>query len=310
MGYDVSYHSVDVALIHERVLPYVLGATPDEGIDDLVSAAARLRRIRWRAKAWALGARNRMHGEDAFRYIWGRPLFITSGDPDAVAGDVVRYLRMSTEDDVDPVAQGMLANLEPSVDAVTPLDPGYYPGSEEDLRDEVSAGPRALRAAVAALRAGADRVPGLRPDASPGEILGTRAVFDLVEFAAMLTPGWMDRGRGWPTHLAAEAGLGQPPGFGPPEPLIAPLRAEFPSVKWHLYDSIIENYMVGGFVAPADVPAVRAWLARHRERILATAPHVGLSLSKIDEALALAARLGHGFCEATEIYSGFEGRTN
>jgi hypothetical protein len=310
MGYDVSHHPVDVALIHERVLPYVLGATPDDGIDDLVSAASRVRRIRWRAKAWALGARNRMHGDDAFRYIWGRPLFTTSGDPDAVAGDVVRYLRMSTEDDVDPVAHGMLANLEPSEDAVAPHEAGYYPGSERDLRDEVSGGLRTLRATVAALRAGADRVPGLRAEASPGEVLGSRAVFDLVEFAAMLTPGWMDRGRVWPTHLAAEAGLGQPPGFGTPEPLIAPLRAEFPSVKWHVYDSIIENYMVGGYVAPAEVPAVRAWFTRHRERILATTEHVELSLSKIDEALALAARLGHGFCEATEVYSGFEGRTN
>jgi hypothetical protein len=66
-------------------------------------------------------------------------------------------------------------------------------------------------------------------------------------------------------------------------------------------DSIIENSMVGGFVAPADVPAAREWFVRHRDRILSTGDHVELSLAKIDEALALAARLGHGFCEATEI---------
>jgi hypothetical protein len=311
MGYDVSYHPVDVALIHDRVLPYVLGATPENGIDDLVSAAARVRRIRWRAKAWALGARNRMHGDDAFRYIWGRPLFTTSGGPQAVADDVVRYLRMSTEDDVDALARGMAVNLEGAEAPLEPLEPGYYPGNDKDLRDEVSGGPRALRTAVAALRAGADRVPGLRTDASAGEFLGARALFDLVEFASMLTPGWMDRGHVWPSHLAAEAGLGQPPGFTAPEPLIAPLRAEFPSVKWRVYDSIVENHMVGGFVAAADVPAVREWFARNRDRVIAaTGEHVALSLAKIDEALALAARLGYGFCEATEIYSGFEGRTN
>jgi len=71
---------------------------------------------------------------------------------------------------------------------------------------------RALRAAVAALRANAYRVPGLRSDATPADYLGARAVFDLVDFAATLTPGWMDRGRVWPTHLAAEAGSGCPPG--------------------------------------------------------------------------------------------------
>jgi hypothetical protein len=120
----------------------------------------------------------------------------------------------------------------------------------------------------------------------------------------------MDRGQVWPTHLAAEAGLGLPAAFGPPEPLVAPLRAEFPTVKWSLYDTIVENYMVGGFVAAADVPAAREWFAAHRDRILAANPHAALPLTKIDEALALAARLGFAFCEATEIYSGFEGRTN
>jgi hypothetical protein len=120
MGFDVSYHAVDVALITERVLPYVLGATPDDGVDDLLAAAGRIRRIRWRAKAWALAARGRMTGDDAFRYIWGRPLFSTSARAETVAQDVVRYLRMSTEDDVDAVARGMLANLPPAAPAVHP----------------------------------------------------------------------------------------------------------------------------------------------------------------------------------------------
>lgn len=309
MGYDVSYHPIDVGLIHERVLPYVLGATPHDGIDDLVSAGARIRRIRWRAKAWALGARSRMSGDEAFRYIWGRPLFTTSGDAESVAQDVVRYLRMSTEDDVDALARGMAAAL-PNGEPTEPTEPGYYPGTEDQLRDEVGGGLRSLRAAVAALRSGADRVPGLRTDAAPAEVLASRAVFDIVDFASTLTPGWMERGRVWPTRLGADAGLGQPPGFGPPEPLIAPLRAELPTVKWDLYDTIVENYSVGGFVDAIDVPTVRQWFAENRDRILAADEHAALPLTKLDEALALCARLGYAFCEATEIYSGFEGRTN
>jgi len=309
MGYDVSYHPIDVGLIHERVLPYVLGATPDDGIDDLVAAGARIRRIRWRAKAWALGSRGRMSGDEAFRYIWGRPLYSTSGDAETVTQDIVRYLRMSTEDDVDALAGGMAAALRQGEPA-EPTEPGYYPGGEEQLRQEVGGGLRMLRDTVAALRSGADRVPGLRAEAAPGEVLASRAVFDIVDFVSMLTPGWMDRGRVWPTRLAADACLGLPPGFGPPEPLIAPLRAEFPTVKWDLCDTIVENYMVGGFVAADDVPAVREWFADHADRIRTANEHAALPLTKIDEALALCARLGYAFCEATEIYSGFEGRTN
>lgn len=71
---------------------------------------------------------------------------------------------------------------------------------------------RALRAAVAALRANAYRVPGLRSDATPADYLGARAVFDLVDFAATLTPGWMDRGRVWRRTWRPRPGSGCPPG--------------------------------------------------------------------------------------------------
>jgi hypothetical protein len=56
------------------------------------------------------------------------------------------------------------------------------------------------------------------------------------------------------------------------------------------------------------------WFAKRRERILAAeaigvaADQFALTLTKIDEAMAMAARLGHAFCEATEIYSGVQGR--
>jgi hypothetical protein len=76
----------------------------------------------------------------------------------------------------------------------------------------VGGGVRALRAAVAALRANAYRVPGLRSDATPADYLGARAVFDLVDFAATLTPGWMDRGRVWRRTWRPRPGSGCPPG--------------------------------------------------------------------------------------------------
>ena len=35
-----------------------------------------------------------------------------------------------------------------------------------------------------------------------------------------------------------------------------------------------------------------------------------LDLQKLTEAMTLAVQLGMGFCEATEIYSGFDGKLN
>jgi hypothetical protein len=53
MGFDVSFHPVDLQLIHERLVPYIMGLG---SIDDLVERAVRIARIRHRANAWGLGA--------------------------------------------------------------------------------------------------------------------------------------------------------------------------------------------------------------------------------------------------------------
>jgi hypothetical protein len=316
MGYDVSYHPVDVELLHERVLPFILGQTTEDDIGDLVGTGMRIREIRWRAKAWALGARHRMGRYDPFLYVWGRPFFITSADADAVAEDVLRYLGMFGVAEVDDVARAMADALGPSDTPAAPNDPGHYPLDDERLRYEVVGALRVLRRAVAALRAGEERVPGLKTDRAPADLVAGNAAFDLIEFASMLTPGWMDRGPVWPTRLVEDVGLDWPPAFGSHEPLLAPLMAEFPDAKWDPAHTIEHNYMVGGLVAAADVPAARAWFAERRDRILA-AEGIGvardqfaLTLTKIDEAMAMAARLEHAFCEATEIYSGIEGRPN
>ena len=91
------------------------------------------------------------------------------------------------------------------------------------------------------------------------------------------------------------------------EPLRALLCEEFPGLDWPpLPPSITGNYMVGGLVRAADVPAVRTRLASHRYALKCDA----LDAQKLDEALGVAERLGTAFCEATEVYSGMEGELN
>ncbi len=53
MGFDVSFHPVDLELIRQRLVPFVMGRG---SIDDLVARAVEIARIRQRANAWALGA--------------------------------------------------------------------------------------------------------------------------------------------------------------------------------------------------------------------------------------------------------------
>jgi hypothetical protein len=52
VGYDVSFHPLDVDLLESRILPFIRGELE---IDDLVDRAARIARIRFRANAWGLG---------------------------------------------------------------------------------------------------------------------------------------------------------------------------------------------------------------------------------------------------------------
>ena len=101
-----------------------------------------------------------------------------------------------------------------------------------------------------------------------------------------------------------------------PAVFVEPLAQEFSNLEFFLVDTIVENYMVGGYVPPERVAALRSVIDEHHEAILAPAKEDNweaecrVALQKITEALADAERLEMGFCEATEVYSGFEGVMN
>ncbi|GAA1026269.1 hypothetical protein GCM10009557_03380 [Virgisporangium ochraceum] len=319
MGYDTSFHPVDVALLHDRVLPYIAGHGADDDIDDLVQRAVRLRRVRFRAKSWALGVARatRDTGVDAFDsmlHVWGRPFFIVADEPDEVADLAVRYLNTPL-DGVDDLAREMVARLDPAlVAAVRPDTSGTLP-DDAGLTGSFSWRPRVLRSSVAALRAGETTLTWNGEELKPADVLAQETVYMLLHVASFLVPGWMSRGRTWPTYLLDAGGLPEA-GFGPPDDLLGPLAAEFPQLPWTSEATIIGNYMVGGYVAPAGVPATRTALRDGRDAIISGAEaklgasNWALELRKIDEALALAQRLGVGFCEATEVYSGMTGSLN
>jgi hypothetical protein len=319
VGYDTSYHPVDIATIGNRVLPYICGDGSDESLDDLVERMVTRRRVRFRAKSWALGTlqaarERRVDGFEGMLHVWGRPFFIVADEPAQVADDALRYLNTSPAG-VDDLAREMIARLDPALAPHVAPDTGGSLPDDATLARSFGVRPRVLRTAVAALRAGRSTMRWGDRDLDPGEILADQMSFMLLTLVSDLVPGWMSRGKSWPTYLLYVAGLPST-GFAPPDDLFGPLLAEFPQLPWHNGDSITGNYMVGGYVPPNEVGAAKANLTTHRDAILrAAAEKMGpadwdLDVRKIDEAFTLAQRLGFGFCEATEIYSGMEGNLN
>ncbi|MFD0902786.1 hypothetical protein [Actinomadura sediminis] len=311
MGYDTSFHPVDMAVVEGRLLPYIAGHGDADGIDDLIARAVELRKTRFRAKAWALGVLEAARDLDGVAFdsrvhVWGRPFFIVGDGAEGVAEDVRRYLA-TPSGEVDALAREMIGRIDPALTArVTPDASGRLP-DDERLAAALSTPLRILRGAATALRAGNRTVrhPDGREFDAAG-LLATEVPFNLLAFAAALLPGWMSRGRTWPTALCADAGVADA-GFAAPSALTGLLRTEFPALDWPVPDGTITgNYTVGGMVPAAEVAGARAHLARHRDALDCEPAE----LRKIDEAMGVAAAFGAAFCEATEIYSGMTGDLN
>lgn len=317
VGYDTSYHAVDMRLIEQRVLPYLSGAGGDRDLDDLVGFAAEQTKVRFRAKAWALGALEAAGFDSGFEgqlYVWGRPFLITAQAPEDVADWVIRYTQCSAAN-VDELARTALHQWDPALARVTQPDLSGGLPPDEQLGTMVSWKIRLLRDAASALRTGKTEVlhPFENEMHDAADILTGNLQFALLEFVSRLLPGWMDRGRVWRTALTIEAEMGYPPGFGSNSPLLGALPQIFPHLDWDYDPTITANYMVGGYVAPTAITTTRTILRANHTHLAHTYDEpadTALSLRKWDEAFALAERIGGGFAEATEIYSGMEGKMN
>jgi hypothetical protein len=301
MGFDTSHHPVDVALIHERLLPYVRG----EGqIDDLFEVALRIAKVRFRAKAWALGALASRHaGIVPMLHVWGRPFFITVDGPAAIGAAIDRYLDCSVEA-VDGVAREMLAAIDPALaDEVEP-DVGRFPDDRTAL-DGMRFRIDLMRECWAKL---ADGGRVRLPDGDlcdPAVLLARELPLTLLEVASQLRPGWMDRGL-WPGRVLSDAALSPSRWLAPPRALLGDLPTR-QKLDWFLHETLTENYMVGGLAERDRVAALRTALEGQRAT---DDDSRALSIQKMIETLDECERRGLAFVEATEVYSAFSGVLN
>lgn len=335
MGFDVSFHPLDVKLIENQIVPVILGKQAPE---ELYRRAAKAAKNRFLANAWGLGLlqfRNeqlrlqreasnkgviaRLLGRskpsesaaiaefDSDLYVWGRPYFITSIDDDALFESIDRYTDAAPQD-ADELARRMIADRWPDVsDRVRKDDSSGLP-SDEDFLHSVSWKIELLREAVKAVSDGTTiRLPD-GEEQDPVELLSNDAQMAILEFHSALVPGWMGRGLVAPTQLLQQAGR-QSKVIERSDKPFASLSDAISALTLRSDASVIENFMVGGYVAAENVAVFLGELESTKPDILSAADGEGWRLEcevvfrKIAEALKDARRRGIGFVEASEIYS-------
>jgi len=312
MGFDTSHHPVDPKTV-ARVTDYIAGRG---SIDDLVKDAVRVAKIRFRANEWGLGVMNLKKAPEAFDtslHVWGRPFFITASGTKAIAEMIDRYVAAKTTAQADKIAKDNLALLDKALPKhVKPKKEGSLP-NDANLAKGIREIVDLLRAAHAAAKTkgGTVKLPN-GEDSDASDLLAREVPLRVLEFCAASRPGWMDRGYVWPTQLFAKAKVKPGKLFVPPRAMLGKLAGE--KRKWFLEPTIVENYMVGGFVAPKDVPAFCKLLHASRAKLEAAFgdpdQEMKTSVQKLIEAAEDAKLRKIAFVEATEVYSGFSGIMN
>ncbi|MEM1262498.1 MAG: hypothetical protein AAGH76_08880 [Pseudomonadota bacterium] len=343
MGYDISYHPVDVNYLESTVFPYILGETDSTAFFDKPTAIAQ---ARFQANAWGLGILDRYHEQGRLEYewdnqnaikkaalklagkkrperefefesdlyVWGRPFFITGDTPEQVTASIARYLDADVPA-VNTLAGQAIKDKWPQLAGA--IEPKFEqaPPSREDFYNEVSWKIVLMRDAVAALRAGTEvKIPD-GESMDPAECLTAYLQHCVIEFAAISHPGWMTRGYVWPTYLCDLGGLPTVMFQSAATPFSA-FAEKLPAAKLRDDDAISENYMVGGYVPAAEVPQLKQLFADGRNSILAAAAKEGwedgcrITLQKLDETIHYCETHNLGFIEAAEIYSGPMGIMN
>ena len=279
-------------------------------------------------------------GFDSDLQIWGRPFFIVADTPEDVCAVLERYLSAAGSDDgIDEVAANCLLALE----AKRQIKPD---GARDDLWEVIANAPplTALRLdredsppSKESLIAQADqkiaRWQTIARESDlerPAEIEGLEVEqgvtfgdlqrelpFDIVNFMAGLTPGWMSRGYGFGSNLVDLVARGHGDLFETPAEPFAPLAEQLPILSRDFHDTIPENFSLGGYIPPERVPLFIDVLEEYREPMIFAfekKPRGELTQEqfemlqadwlKIREAAEYAARHKMGYLEAAEVYSG------
>jgi hypothetical protein len=328
MGFDVSYHPFPSHLVDGYFVPHMLG---QREFPAAMRAAAKQRAaVLYRANAWGLGCASLMREDDALAsatgfdtqtHVWGRPFFIAETQPHDVTRCVDEFIACKTDADVDAMAKAQLELLQAGLSARVAPSLRDAPPSDEQVEAMVFEKADVLRDAAAALKKGVGFILPNGQERDPARVIADNLAYVALEFGAHFQPGWMDRGQVTPSMILSQIGYEKAVNrfFHSPAMLFAGISKALPGVEFELPNTIESNYALGGCV-PYDhieglmhflfeTPQVRANIeAMLRDEHGLDEPIV--TMRKWREALLDAYARELPFLEATEIYSGFEGRMN
>lgn len=313
MGFDTSYHPIDLDFVHRTLVPYILGETTIDSLRPAMRELTRLEEIRVRARHWRLDT-YRMGQEldvplDFDLHVAGRPFFILSTDPVGVVERFEEYQNLESPEHVDQLAYRTLKEfsdvLAEKVEVPTP--PRMI--GPEQMFELLTSELTFFRKAFAAVQNGVETIPNLDGEmVCPRGALERHLYLSIVRFCAHLIPGWMTRGTVWPSLLADMAGISKEC-FLLNSELLGPLVDAAPQLKFEPEASISENYSVGGVVK--SCPELRQALNLELPKLIGSlgdqrqAEHLATCHVKLNEALLCAERRGIAFVEVTDIYEPF-----
>ncbi|MGH1353176.1 MAG: hypothetical protein ACRBBN_20555 [Methyloligellaceae bacterium] len=332
-----SNHSVNISLLKDRIIPYIMGTG---NIDDLLEQAAKTALTRFEAMSWALAANDcLLKNNPALKdfnselYIWGRPFFNVGQDLSEALEIHASYLEYAGSS-IEGLARSMLPRLDTilrkntsSIDLIN----GY--NSLEDhiqhnelnqsnslatIIDELEAPLNVLREVYQNLGKSRIMVPvdGEEQAMDPQELI-MQALYESVKFSSEIHPGWVGKGNYWPTRLFEQINVNVSHIFERPTALFEPLLQEIPYLEAYLEETITENYSLGGFVPPEKMKLFLDTLEHHKEDLIfcwvddsvkqnlttETREKLSTPFRKIYEPAAYAHQNGYGFIEASNIYS-------
>lgn len=284
-------------------------------------------------------------GFDGDLSVWGRPFFIEADSTEAVLAAHARYMACASDEEVDQIARAMVAHLDtrrhqvppglqpevlqvlaqhgPWLDHLPELDPeDAIPVPTPQLMAD------RMRAKLQAFQQGWRQrddedasvfLPWMEEDASASD-LALQAPHFLVGLAAQLQPAWTGRGYVWLTALFEKIAVDLSDLVEAPTALFEEMLQAHPSLAERLQPAIFENDCLGGYVPPDKVPALRARVEQHRRDLVLAwmdgevpegvgedLDELATDFKKLLEPIALAERLGHGFLEASESWTGVMG---
>jgi hypothetical protein len=252
---------------------------------------------------------------DSQLHVWGRPFFITVPS-DRVSEAVDRYLA-ATPKHVDKIAEDMLRELNPDlVGKVKPSAEGALPKPKQSAAGIIGA-LDFFRSAYPKLAKNEEVELPDGDTCSASELFLNSLPLHAMTFAANLRPGWMGRGYVWFTAFIDRANLNASKFVETVAPLFAPLLKDVKGFRKAFDATITQNYTVGGYVQPKNVPAFREWMENNAEKMITACvdedwdeADARLDLQKVMEGLHDAERHKMGFMEAAEVYSGPSGIMN